>query len=269
MVCAAVLNAAIVFVATFGVWSGSVLSGDPPYDQANAQAHENAKVSTASVAPPKSADERIADYTWWLAAFTAMLGVVSIVQISFLIRADYTARKAADAASLTAKNLLRTNRPLCIMENIILAPFSGMVPKIQLPPGYRLMSIYGTIKNKGNGVAFARESQFSSRISPEIGDVITPENKADIFFGYGELSPGESYTPDWPMYPVPISDEDLSKEGWKLYVKGWVRYADVHGAIRRSGFAFEWVPGFIEIAADRFMPCGPSAHWYDVEESKI
>jgi hypothetical protein len=38
------------------------------------------------ILPPKSADERIADYTEALAAFTLLLAVVSSIQIWFLTR---------------------------------------------------------------------------------------------------------------------------------------------------------------------------------------
>jgi len=280
MICAAALDAVLLLVAAFGAWSGSsyLCQPDPmaPFGQivrndGNDKPQYCSDYDTGNNDGSKTVWQRttgdpVAFFTFVLAVFTAILSIVSIAQGYFLFRADNTARKAAEAASLTARNILRTNRPLCIMENIILSPFSGLVPDVSLPPGYRLMSIYGIIKNKGNGAAFARESQFSSRISPDIGEVITPESEADVFFGYGELGPGETYSPDYPMYPLPISDEELSKEGWKLYVKGWLRYADVHGVIRRSGFAFVWVPGFVQIAEDRFIRCGPSAHWYDVEE---
>jgi hypothetical protein len=52
---------------------------------------------------PESADERIADYTEWLAFFTAALVVVSTVQIGYLIRADKTARLSAESASRLAE----------------------------------------------------------------------------------------------------------------------------------------------------------------------
>ena len=60
--------------------------------------HQGLADGTGQAVRPESADERIADYTEWLAFFTAALVVVSTVQIGFLIRADKTAKTAADAA---------------------------------------------------------------------------------------------------------------------------------------------------------------------------
>jgi hypothetical protein len=56
------------------------------------------KKSSAYVAAPELAEDRIADYTWWLSAFTLALVVISVSQIFFLTRADKTARTAAEAA---------------------------------------------------------------------------------------------------------------------------------------------------------------------------
>ena len=52
--------------------------------------------------PPQSSDERLADYTELLAWFTGVLAVVSIFQGFLLLRADKTARAAANAAERLA-----------------------------------------------------------------------------------------------------------------------------------------------------------------------
>jgi len=54
--------------------------------------------SAQQVVRPKPADERIADYTEILAIVTALLAIVSAVQIWFLLRADQTARISAESA---------------------------------------------------------------------------------------------------------------------------------------------------------------------------
>jgi hypothetical protein len=69
-----------------------------PHQQAVNQGTRGAKSAPPQGATPKSAEERIADYTWWLGAFTFALVVVSTFQIFFLTRADETARIAANAA---------------------------------------------------------------------------------------------------------------------------------------------------------------------------
>jgi hypothetical protein len=51
-------------------------------------------------------DERIADYTWWLTAFTLALAAISAFQGFVLFRSDRTASRVAAAAHLSAKAAL-------------------------------------------------------------------------------------------------------------------------------------------------------------------
>lgn len=63
----------------------------------------NAPKTTPKTGSSESADDRIAQYTEWLAGFTGLLVLISSVQILFLIRADKTARTSADAAKVLAE----------------------------------------------------------------------------------------------------------------------------------------------------------------------
>src|SRR5579872_1964061 len=54
-----------------------------------------------------SANEKIANYTLALAVFTAMLVLVAAFQIAFLIRADETATRTAQAAANSAQAALK------------------------------------------------------------------------------------------------------------------------------------------------------------------
>ena len=87
----------VLLVALFP-WQLRVITVQPKRE-ANPE-HAGNKAENRS--PPISAEDRIADYTEYLAAFTFLLAVVSSVQIWFLIRADKTARFTADAAKLSA-----------------------------------------------------------------------------------------------------------------------------------------------------------------------
>ena len=84
--------------------------------------YQHSRDSAEKTIGPKSAEERTADYTEALADYTEalvfvtfLLAVVSSVQIGFLIRADRTARVAADAAHRSAgvaeKALDQTSAP--------------------------------------------------------------------------------------------------------------------------------------------------------------
>lgn len=75
----------------------------------------NAKSERADQARPQEAlksstDEKLADYTWWLAVLTAGLVVTSVGQGFFIARSDKTARRAADAALLNAESLISAER---------------------------------------------------------------------------------------------------------------------------------------------------------------
>jgi len=90
-----------LFIAwvSFGSWYAWRSSLPPPDQQTISQ-------RSHPTGPNISAEDRIADYTWWVAAFTFALSIVSAFQIFFLIRADKTARITATAAKLNAQALI-------------------------------------------------------------------------------------------------------------------------------------------------------------------
>jgi ABC-type Fe3+ transport system permease subunit len=53
--------------------------------------------SSQSESISESSNDKITNYTWWLAVLTGALAVVSAIQIGFLIRADNTSRIIANA----------------------------------------------------------------------------------------------------------------------------------------------------------------------------
>jgi hypothetical protein len=63
-------------------------------------------------------DERIADYTWWLAVLTGGLVFVAIGQGVFIARSDKTARIAANAADLSARAAVALELPLIRAEPV-------------------------------------------------------------------------------------------------------------------------------------------------------
>ena len=80
--------AGFVLLLAFYGWQLWIVAVQPEH-----HAHpRHANSSAQQVVRPKPADERIADYTEVLAIVTALLAVVSAIQIWFLLRADQTAR---------------------------------------------------------------------------------------------------------------------------------------------------------------------------------
>src|SRR5450755_2703744 len=90
-----ILIASLGWVAVF-VWESS----QPPIHTSAAGQHCE---GTKSECAKATTDERVADYTWWLAVLTAGLVCAGVVQFGFLIRSDNTARVAANAAERAAK----------------------------------------------------------------------------------------------------------------------------------------------------------------------
>src|SRR6266542_1765295 len=93
-----------VVVALFVAWvsfaSWHAWRSSPPPDQ------QIISQRSHPTGPSMSPGDRIANYAWWVAAFTLALSMVSAFQIFFLIRADKTARTTADAAKLNAQALI-------------------------------------------------------------------------------------------------------------------------------------------------------------------
>src|ERR1700742_701008 len=86
------LIASLFCVGVF-VWQSSQ---PPNYTSAASQHCEDTKSECAKT----TTDERIADYTWWLAVLTAGLVCAGVIQFGFLIRSDNTAQIAAKASKL-------------------------------------------------------------------------------------------------------------------------------------------------------------------------
>jgi hypothetical protein len=105
-----IVVALFVVWTSFGNWYSWRSLLPSPNQQTVDRSDRGTKNSSPKITTPKSADDRIADYTWWVAAFTFALSVVSGFQIFFLIRTDKTARLAADAARKSAEHIPRAER---------------------------------------------------------------------------------------------------------------------------------------------------------------
>jgi hypothetical protein len=134
--------AAMLGLALGLAWlDGQSLHSATPY-----QKHNRAAEEPKNGGPKVGADERIADYTWWLAILTGALVAVSLGQGFFLLRSDETARMAAAAALKSAdtaeKDLLASHRPLITISNL----------KLRQPPNGQYDIAFG-LRNSGKGFA--------------------------------------------------------------------------------------------------------------------
>jgi hypothetical protein len=88
------------FLLASTFWTGIFLWQSHPaeHSKTESQSCEGTKSECAKA----TTDEKLADYTWWLAVLTGALVTVSAGQGYFLLRADKTARISAEAAKATA-----------------------------------------------------------------------------------------------------------------------------------------------------------------------
>ncbi len=110
--------------------------------QYNAEKDENRKPAESFWQRPT--EDPVAFFTLWIAAFTALLVLVSAFQIGFLIRADDTAatsaqaaKKAADAASNSVRAFIDGERGRMFIREIKLIKKDGNDPQPTIDYAFR------------------------------------------------------------------------------------------------------------------------------------
>jgi hypothetical protein len=233
--CGAALGLALfVGLAGFGIWT-EISSKHNQESKTPYRADEEA----GSYVDPRTSEERIADYTLWLERFTALLALVSAVQIAFLIRADRTARISSDAAKLAVelgtKEFISTHRPKIILRDLHIQG----------------NDVFYMLVNIGATQATVVESWIMGEFVA-IGDPTRPLRS----FGHGDLGDmsfagGEIKDLTYPMpsemgFSIRFPDTShIIVDGKKpvdgdFYFTGAILYADDLGIRRRSVFRRRW-----------------------------
>lgn len=173
------------------------------------------------------------------------------------------AARAATAMETMAANILRASRPKCSVARPALSTFRGAVPAVDPTKG-PLWSLHAEISNRGVATGFPREVRAIYLVGKAIGPPLTQEGTPDrVTFDLLAVKADKQTS----IYPPILSVQIPSNppEGHSLYIWGWLRYADLHGTIRRAGFAYER-PLNIQLSDEDFFACGSDAYWYDIEE---
>jgi hypothetical protein len=236
-----------VFVAWvwLGSWHHWHSSVPPNHEQTIVERHNGAEYAS----PKSAADDRIADYTWWVAAFTLALSVVSAFQLFFLNRADKTVRIAADAASLNAQAAVRAEQahvfPIIGEESVVKLvqlwarsvrdPGSGNDQIQGLGVSYRL-------KNYGKTPAIIKVAGHELVHAPR-----PPENETKIsdFLQVDKILGPEECTEPMvcSLHPFSVADAVLV---WRaettVWFHGFVTYDDLFGLERHLEFIW-WYNG--------------------------
>ncbi|MEA2885272.1 MAG: hypothetical protein QOH32_4528 [Bradyrhizobium sp.] len=261
------LVASLFWVGVF-VWQ----STQPAHHKgAGSQPCEGTKSECAKAAT----DERIADYTWWLAVLNAALVTVAAVQGYFLLRSDKTARIAANAAEQAATAAGRQAR---IAESALFAveiPYLYIVVKSHAVTveNYAIKKI-GTMN--ADGITIDEGYDFSNVITFCFENVgRTPaeiiEFSAEIRFEEFPPAPviRAAKPSRWATETVPARGRSrdrsstfgtdlligggMNREKEALWFKGYVRYADV--------FKNEYIYGFC-LGFDTFAKDGTGGEFY-------
>lgn len=242
-------------------------------------------------------EKALTDYTGMLAWFTAVLAIVSSVQGIFLWRADRAARRAAEASTAATKasqelsnkqfllegtradlatkqhGLLRlqhiaANKPLLRIRGIALAPIGAsgsLFEKGEKVRGSLVVANSGATEAKiiDSGYRFFWSSDGLPMRPPlDAADVSGLLLTDDPIVGYG--SRGVQIE---SRYPLPIDGSAIrngSLLGNKLYIMGFIHYADIKAAERFMGFCRCYLPpdGGNSGSQGRFIPVDNADYEY-------
>jgi hypothetical protein len=172
----------------------------------------------------KTADDRIADYTWWLTFFTAVLGGASIFQAYFLIRADATAKIAADAARKSADTAADTaKKELRAYVNVATA----RVHNLEKTSGRHII-----VETRNFGKTPAHDERFlcGEHVREWPLQTILPPPPENLRTSVDALPPGRKSIMKIPVSDLSEWEECELRDGRAgVYFWGTITYTDVFG----------------------------------------
>ena len=200
-----ILIASLFWVGIF-VWQSS----QPPK---NANIESQHCEGTKSECAKAGTDERIADYTWWLAVLTGALVTVSSVQGVFLLRADKTTRSAANAAELSAKASIALALPIVGADSPEMLDVDGLIrtdepyggSPADFPRRFCAIPVIA-FRNEGQTPAFPTKVAVEWRVSAKPSD---GEPRFKTYDYISQMSPGMALGK--LMF---ISDSKYPKRSW-------------------------------------------------------
>jgi len=217
---AALFVAVLIFVATLGAFSGIQVC------------KYHCQPDTPDL---RTANDRIADYARGLEWLTAILAGVSLATLMFVVRADGTARRSADAALKTANALNLIERAY------VLAKVQLNSPLVSNSTGL-LKEMTVAFPNRGRTPAMITKIRAYSLVQDE-----PPTELMEEYPGSDQPLPqGLAIAADLMFnVPVPIrifdqDKEDIESASKNLYCLGRIEYDDVLGSHRRTGFCWQY-----------------------------
>jgi hypothetical protein len=189
-------------------------------------------------------------YTMVLAGFTFLLVVVSGAQGYFILRADKTARAAADAAKQSADAAKRSadvavavELPIILFTTIKLVKIESDEPVSSgVPPSTTFLNM--SYKNSGRTAATLIDQCVEHVVIDRLPDVPIYEH---IFpFAPGTLiEPGRATPASIQNYFIKLTEDNIAnmEDGSKsLWVYGYIAFRDFLGDRHEAKFCARWVP---------------------------
>jgi hypothetical protein len=260
----AALLGALVFFYAEQIWRSSECSNNPT-EQGRTK---SAKAKTLEISVPEKPDEKIASYTLWLAILTGCLVGVSALQIRFLVKADETASKAAEAALVAAESakiqanemqkgailardeFLSTHRPELIIREVTWA-----IMEFEENGEPRRSSIAFTIINKGRSFCKIIESKTELTTYSGNGQAVRTWGVNQL--GPVTFDPGQFRTFSHPMVSPLEQEMMLLHQADRLreptFFRGTIIYTDRANIRRRFAFTRRSGDG-VPPQSHRFVP---------------
>jgi hypothetical protein len=259
---------------TVAVFAAGMLFADRPNSSPSAQ-------SQGTKAPEQPAENKGEPKASWqgfatdpIAALTLCLVFVGVAQAVLfyvqlkLIREALTPAKAAAQAAADAARIARNaDRPY----------FSPFVPElrnwievIETDNVFQNLEVHLDITNIGRGVGFVDSYGIAHefcRDGQQGGAAIAVRNE----LGRVPLRADSRWEAGAPFENIQIETTErlaaLLEFRTTLFVYGYVRYYDLFGIFRKTGFMFQFIPDGDRPAESTFAMV-PHAMWYDEEEPK-
>jgi hypothetical protein len=237
----AVFAAGMLFVPAFSQREQS----NQQQQSANATNHE---------AAPNSTDERLANYTWWLAVLTGVLAASTVglwigswrsgvKQSRDMIASINVADRAAKAAELNAKAAINVELPVVALDTMRLYRTAGVTGNVVGHPG-ELTEPRITFKNHGRTaaelIALCVEWAVENKL-PEI-----PIYKTSFPYVPGTfLVPDGAFPAALNNYVIRLKPDEITateEESKHLWVFGYLDYRDFIGNPHQMRFCAKWQP---------------------------
>lgn len=216
-----------------------------------------------------AAAERSAQYTLWQTIIGAIGLVAVTMSLVFAGIGAFAARDAARAATTAANIARNAERPYFSPTNPELRGWDKVILETEDTTGVPLY-VHFEILNSGKGMGFIKAFGIAHEIC---SDGVQGSKVPGIrdHFGRVSIRPDGVFRASVPFDIFTVTAEERlaiigrSPPHKNIYVYGYIRYSDLFDIMRRTGFAFEFIPNIADPEKSSFVQC-PGPLWYDKEE---